>query len=89
MKPFETIATPAVPEKKEMMEEIIAPEENIVPAKDPEPVATASPDGSLSVNPTALEGMMPCGGGVATRLHGGDDRLRHRDGQSRGRTLYT
>ena len=64
MKPFETIATPAAPEKKEMMEEesvqeIIVLEENIVPDKDPEPVATASPDGSLSVNPTALEGMMP------------------------------
>ena len=68
MKPFETTATPATPEKKEMMEETsIAPEEkpgeepeeNFVPDKNPEPVATASPDGSLSVTPTALERMMP------------------------------
>lgn len=80
MKPFETIATPAIPEKKEMMEEPVAdretapsdspdpeeniapeenPENNIVPDKDAEPVATASPDGSLDVNAAALEGMMP------------------------------
>lgn len=45
------------------LEESISPEENpkenIVPDKDAEPVATASPDGSLDVNAAALEGMMP------------------------------